>query len=196
MNPSSWNQRFWIAVIALIATFIALFLGAYQWKIIDSIWDPFFDRGTIQVLTSDLSHKFTRWIRIPDAILGAVAYWSDAVFALAGSKRRWQDRPWLVMIFSINVIPIGLVSFTLVILQGVIVKFWCTLCLTTATISLILILLAYNEVLSSLIYLYEVKKRGGWKIFWRAFWGIPSQEAIDAGIATLQKRYKNVGKNR
>lgn len=196
-NPSSWNQRIRIGVVALIATFIALYLGLYQWGVFETVWDPIFGDGTHKVLTSDVSHTFTSWIRIPDAILGAIAYLSDVVFALAGSERRWQDRPWLVVVFGIDVIPLGLVSFTLVILQGIAVKYWCFLCLMTAAISLILIILAYDEVLSSLIYLYEIKKRGTWKDLWWAFWGYPSEVALEAGEATLQKRRKNknVGKN-
>ena len=196
-NPSSWNQRIRIAIVALVATVIALYLGLYQWGVIDTVWEPIFDDGTIKVLTSDVSHTFTSWIRIPDAILGAVAYLSDVVFALGGSERRWQDRPWLVVVFGIDVIPLGLVSFTLIILQGIAVKYWCFLCLVTAIISLILIILAYDEVLSSLIYLYEIKKRGNWKDLWWAFWGYPSIAALKAGEATLQKRMKrkNVGKN-
>jgi hypothetical protein len=194
-NPSSWNQRLRVAVVALIATFIALYLGLYQWGIFPTVWDPFFGDGTKIVLTSDLSHTFTSWIRIPDAILGAIAYLSDVVFALAGSERRWQDRPWLVIVFGIDVIPLGLVSFTLVILQGIVVKYWCFLCLITAGISLILIILAYDEVLSSCIYLYELKKRGSWIDLWWGFWGYPSEIALEAGEATLQRRGKNVGKN-
>jgi uncharacterized membrane protein len=196
-NPSSWEQRIRIALIALVATLIALYLGLYQWRVIHTVWDPVFGDGTKNVLDSDLSHEFTNWIRIPDAILGVFAYASDIVFALAGSERRWQDRPWLVILFGIDVIPLGIVSITLVLLQGIVVKFWCFLCLTTALISLILIFLAYDEVVSSIIYLHEIKKRSSWKTVWWAFWGYPSKEAFDAGEATLQKRsQRNVGKNR
>lgn len=196
-NPSSWNQRVRIGLIALIAGFIALYLGLYQWRVIESVWDPIFGDGTKNVLDSDLSHQFTNWIRVPDAILGVFAYLSDAVFALAGSERRWQDRPWLVILFGIDVIPLGIISILLVILQGIAVKFWCFLCLVTAAISLILIIMAYDEVISSCIYLYEVKKRSDWKTVWWALWGYPSIEALQAGEATLQKRRKTnrVGKN-
>lgn len=197
-NPSSWNQRWRMAIIAFIAAVIALYLGLFQWGVISTVWDPLFGDGTKNVLTSDLSHEFTRWIRIPDAMLGVFAYISDVIFALAGSERRWQDRPWLVILFGIDVIPLGAVSVILVILQGVVVKYWCFLCLVTAAVSLILIFMAYDEVTSSLIYLYEVKKRGSWKTVWRAFWGFPSEEALAAGEATLKykiSRQKNVGKN-
>ncbi len=189
-NPSSWGQRVLIALIALVATFIALYLGLYQWGVIDWIWDPLFGNGSVNVLDSEVSHEITRWIRIPDAILGVFAYLSDAVFALAGSERRWQDRPWLVILFGIDVIPLGVVSIILVVLQGIAVKYWCFLCLVTACISLVLIILAYDEVVSSCIYLYEIKKRAGWKTLWWAFWGYPSPEAVAAGEATLNKRRK------
>jgi hypothetical protein len=194
-NPSSWNQRVRIGAIAMIATIIALYLGLYQWKFIATVWDPVFGDGTKNVLTSDVSHKLTSWIRIPDAILGVFAYLSDVVFALAGSERRWQDRPWLVILFGIDIIPIGIVSVILVILQGLVVKSWCFLCLITATISIILIFLAYDEVISSCIYLHEIKKRSNWKTLWWAFWGYPCKEAFDAGEATLQRKMGNVGKN-
>jgi hypothetical protein len=196
-NPSSWNQRLRIAAIALIAVLIALYLGIYQWRVVATAWDPIFGEGTMRVLDSEVSHELTSWIRLPDAILGVFAYVSDIVFALAGSERRWQDRPWLVIIFGIDVIPLGIVSIILVILQGIAVKFWCFLCLVTAGISLILIILAYDEVLSSCIYLYETKKRSNWKTLWWTLWGYPSQIAYEAGEATLDKRRKanRVGKN-
>lgn len=195
-NPSSWPQRWRIAYVSFVATAIALYLGLYQWKVIPFVWDPIFGEGTQRVLNSDVSHLFTSWIRIPDAMLGVFAYLSDAIFAIAGSERRWQDRPWLVILFGIDVIPLGIVSIILVILQGLVVQSWCFFCLVTAGISLTLIILAYDEVFSSCIYLYEIKKRGTWKHVWWAFWGYPTEEALAAGEATLQKRRgKYVGKN-
>ena len=131
-NPSSWNQRIAIALIAAVATLISLYLGLYQWQILPSVWDPVFGDGTKNVLTSPLSHEFTKWIRIPDAVLGVFAYFSDIIFSLAGSKDRWKDRPWLVILFGICVIPVGFVSVLLVILQGFVVKSWCFLCLAAA----------------------------------------------------------------
>ncbi len=190
-NPSSWKQRWRIANLGFVATFIALYLGLYQWKAISFIWDPFFGDGSMEVLTSDVSHEIIRFLRIPDALLGVLAYLSDVVFALAGSERRWQDRPWLVVLFGIDVIPLGAVSIILVLMQAFVVDHWCFLCLVTAAISLILIFLAYDEVISSCLYLYEIKKRAGWKTVWWAFWGYPSVEAHAAGEAMLQKRGGN-----
>lgn len=195
-NPSSWNQRIRMAIIALVATFIAFYLGLYQWGVLATVWDPLFGDGTKNVLTSDVSHQMTEIIRVPDAMLGTYAYLTDVIFALAGSERRWQDRPWLVILFGIDVIPLGIVSIILVLLQGLVVKSWCFLCLITALISLTLIFLAYDEVFSSCIYLYEVKKRASWKKVWWTFWGYPCLEAHEAGEATIQRKIKRVAKNR
>jgi hypothetical protein len=188
-NPSKWSQRIIICLIATPAAFIATYMGLYQWRLIDSVWDPFFGAQTMAVLDSDVSHKMKRWFLIPDAIFGAVAYLGDMIFALAGSTRRWQYRPWLVMIFGLDVIPLGIVSAVLVVLQGAVVGSWCTLCLVTAVISLVLVYLAYDEVWSCLIYLYRVWKRTHDKrLLWWTFWGWPSQEAHEVGREVARER--------
>lgn len=187
-NPSSWNQRIWIASIALVATLIALYLSLYQWRVISTVWDPLFGDGTKHVLDSDLSHEFTKWIGIPDAMLGVLAYFSDVVFALVGSKRRWQERPWLVILFGIDVIPLGLVSIILVLLQGIVIKSWCFLCLITALISVSLIFLAYDEVYSSCLYLYEIWKRSNFKTAWLAFLGYPCEESQAASEVIIRRK--------
>lgn len=188
-NPSKWSQRLKIVVIASVAVLIATYMGLYQWRLIDSVWDPVFGEQTIQVLDSDLSHKMSTWIGIPDSILGALAYLGDILFALAGSTRRWFDRPWLVVLFGIDVIPLGIVSALLVFMQGFVVGSFCFLCLITACISLILIFLAYDEVWSSVLFLYRVWKKGkSFSILWNTFWGRPSKIAHDVGRNMAARR--------
>lgn len=193
-NPSKWSQRVRVSLVASIGFLIAIYMGLFQWGLIDSAWDPVFGNQTEQVLTSDVSHTMSRWFLIPDAILGALAYLGDIVFALAGSTRRWQYRPWLVVLFGIDVIPLGIVSAILVVLQGTVVGAWCFLCLVTAAISLILILLAYDEVFSCLIYLYRVRKKSkNWHVLWHTFWGRPSEVARAAAQSMVEER--DVGKS-
>jgi hypothetical protein len=171
-NPSSWRHRVPICVLAGVAFLIATYMALYQWRLIGDVWDPVFGDQSRRVLDSDVSEKMRRWFRMPDAALGALAYLGDLLFGLAGSTRRWQDRPWLVLLFGLDVIPLGLVSAILVVLQGTTVGFWCFLCLVTAAISLVLVALAYDEVWSSLLFL-----RGVWRqsrsprAVWDAFWG-------------------------
>jgi Vitamin K epoxide reductase family len=182
-NPSSWRQRGTIALVAGIACAIAVYMGLYQWGLIGGVWDPLFGDQSAQVLDSEVSHQITRWVKIPDAILGALAYLGDVLFALAGSTRRWQFRPWLVVLFGLDVIPLGIVSALLVVAQGLVVGAWCFLCLVTAAISLVLVVLAYDEVWSCLRFLHRVRRRAGsGRALWDAFWGRPSAAAHGAGL--------------
>lgn len=192
-NPSKWSQRLTIAIVAMIATFIAIYMGLYQWRLIDTIWDPIFKDQSIKVLDSDVSHKITSWVHIPDSILGALAYLGDVIFALAGSTRRWYDRPWLVILFGLSVIPVGVVSATLIFLQGTVVGSWCFLCLVTGLISLLIIYFAYNEVWSSCIFLRRVWKRSGrFSVLWKTFWGRASLTAHEVANEMAEKHSKKV----
>lgn len=161
----------------MVAAGISAYLASYQYGLLDSIHDPVFGRGTARVLDSDVSHRMRGWVRLPDAALGVLAYLGDAIWGLAGSTRRWQFRPWLVIIFGIDVIPLGLVSAVLVLLQATVVGHWCLPCLITAAISLILVGLAYDEVRSTLGYLWRtwrMSERDA-RVLWRTFWGQPTE---------------------
>ncbi|MCI0382472.1 MAG: vitamin K epoxide reductase [Chlamydiae bacterium] len=188
-NPSKWSQRITICLVATIATLIAIYLGLYQWRLVDSIWDPIFGVQSMQVLDSDVSHELSRWFRIPDGIFGAWAYLGDIIFGLAGSTRRWYDRPWIVILFGFDVIPLGIVSAILVAMQGFVVGAFCTLCLATAVISIILVFLAYDEVWSCILLLYRVWKRSkNFRILWNTFWGHPSNIAYQIAGEMVKKR--------
>ncbi|NGX59558.1 MAG: hypothetical protein KR126chlam3_00710 [Chlamydiae bacterium] len=188
-NPSKWSQRLSIVAVAAIAVIIATYMGLYQWNLIESVWDPIFRNQSMLVLDSDVSQKITSWVMLPDSIFGALAYLGDIIFALAGSTRRWHDRPWLVIVFGLDVIPLGFVSAILIFMQGFVVGYWCFLCLVTAVISLILIVLAYDEVWSSLIFLRRVWKRSrNFPLLWNTFWGKPSKIAHEVGVEMAQRR--------
>lgn len=177
-NPSGWAQRAPICILAGTAAAIASYLAMYQMGLIDSVWDPFFGSGSEEVLDSDVATRLDRWLHIPDAALGAWGYLSEAVLGLVGSTRRWQHRPWMVILFGIDVIPLGGVSGILVLMQGFVVGSFCTLCLVTALISFVLIAFAYDEVWASLKYLHRVwTTHRSPKLLWRTFWGIGSNEA-------------------
>lgn len=177
-NPSAWSERIPICVLAAAGFGISTYLALYEWGLITSVWDPVFADGTRNVLTSDVSHRLYRWFGIPDAALGAVAYLGDAVLGLAGSTRRWQYRPWMVVLFGLDVIPLGAVSAILVLLQATLVGYWCFLCLVSAAISVTLIYFAYDEVWSSLLFLNRVWRRTQQVgVLWNVFWGRYAAEA-------------------
>lgn len=178
-NPSSWPQRLPICALAAVAGLIATYMALYQWRVVGSVWDPVFGEQTAKVLDSDVSEKMRHWMLVPDAALGAVGYFSEALLGLAGSTRRWQFRPWLVILFGIDVIPLGIVSVILVVLQGTVVGFWCFPCLVTAAISVLLVYWAYDEVWSSLRFLKQVWDRTHDRtVLWRTFWGGAPPEAV------------------
>lgn len=178
-NPSSMKQRLRIAALALLAAGIALYMGAFQWGWVGSVWDPVFGTGSETVLESTESRTMHRLFGIPDAVFGAWAYATEAVLAFAGSTRRWQFRPWLVLLFGLDVIPLGIVSSALVVLQAVSVGAWCLPCLVTAAISLLLVVMAYDEIWSSILFLRETWKREpDPKALWNTVWGRPSPTAV------------------
>lgn len=171
-NPSSWSQRLPIVALALFACGVSVYLALYQWRLIPGVWDPIFGDGSEKVLDSHASEQMRRWVRMPDAALGAIGYLSEAVFGLAGSTRRWQYRPWLVLLFGLDVIPLGIVSVVLVVVQGVVVGAWCTLCLVTAVVSLILVFMAYDEVWASILFLRRTwRATRDWSVLWTVFRG-------------------------
>lgn len=188
-NPSGWRQRIPICILATVAFVIAAYLALYQWRLIGSVWDPLFGPQTQAVLDSDVSERMRYWMGIPDAALGAFAYLGDSVFGLAGSTRRWQYRPWLVILFGLDVIPLGIVSAILVVMQGAVVGEWCFLCLVTAAISLVLVYLAYDEVWSCLRYLHVVWTRTrSYSVLWNTIWGRASSDAAQAAESFLLMR--------
>lgn len=187
-NPSAWSQRIPICILAFVAAAISAHLALYQWGFIDNAYDPVFGDSSNKVLKSDAANAMFRVLGIHDAALGVLAYLGDAILGFAGSTRRWQYRPWLVVLFGIDVIPLGIVSVVLVLCQAVIIGEWCFLCLVTAAISLILVYWAWDEVRVSLAYLLNVwKQHHDKRLLWDAFWG-RRNEQIDAAAEQLLSR--------
>ena len=167
-NPSTWAQRLPIVALALLGFAVAMYLSLYQWRVIASVWEPFFGDGSRQILNSWVSHV----LPVPDAFLGALSYLVDAVTGVIGGRKRWRTMPWIVVVFGLAVGPLGAISILLVILQPVLFDSWCTLCLASAAISLAMIGPAMDEFLASLQYLRSVYDENG--SVWRAFWGLDS----------------------
>src|SRR5690606_33098326 len=131
-NPSTWDQRIPIIILAIVGTGIATYLALYQLEIMPTVWEPFFGRGSEKILNSSISNI----LPIPDAALGAIAYLVDVIAGVIGGSGRWRKMPWIVVVFGLAVGPLGLVSILLVILQPVLFDSWCTLCLASAVVSL------------------------------------------------------------
>ena len=163
-SPSDWIQRGPIIAMAFVGFFLSRYLAAYQLGHIAYPWDPFFGDGTRRVLESEVSKAWP----IPDAGLGAASYMIEALSGFMGGQNRWRTMPWMVLMFGVLVVPLGIVSIVLVILQPVAVGAWCTLCLVTAVAMLLMISPAVDEVVATGQFLLRVRREG--QPFWRTFW--------------------------
>jgi nucleoside-diphosphate-sugar epimerase/uncharacterized membrane protein len=163
-NPSSWPQRAPIIALALVGFFLSRQMTAFQLGHVATLTDPFFGLGTVRVLTSDVSRAFP----IPDAGLGAFAYMVEFLMGFMGDKRRWRTMPWMVTFFGILVVPLGVVSVTLIILQPIAVGAWCTPCLVAAAAMLIMITLTLDEVVAMCQFLVQARREG--QPLWPTFW--------------------------
>jgi len=153
-SPSAWNRRLVIVALAAVDFALAGHMALYQWSVIDTVWDPVFGtEQSQQVLNSSVSEAFRGVFTIPDAALGAIAYLAEVVLGLVGSRQRWRRLPWLVVVFALNALAVTLVGLGLVVLQAVVVQAWCLLCLITAALSLLMLLLALPEARASIAVL-------------------------------------------
>ena len=140
-------------------------MAAFQLGHILYPWDPFFGDSTRRVLTSDISKAFP----VSDAGLGALSYLLDALAGLIGGRQRWRTMPWMVVLFGFFIIPPGVTSIVLVILQPVSIGAWCTLCLTASVVMLLMVSPALDEVIATGQFLLRTKREGGnvWRALWR-----------------------------
>lgn len=165
VNPSAWIERLPIVVLGFIGLVIATYLAAFQYGLISTVWEPFFGDGSRRILTSKVSDV----LPIKDAALGALGYLADVGSGVAYGQDRWRTHPWVVIIFGFFVGPLGAGSILLVILQPVLIGAFCTLCLVTALISVLMIGPAMDEVLASFQLLKRASDDG--RSVWDAFWG-------------------------
>jgi uncharacterized membrane protein len=193
MDGAPFNpKRVVIGSLGAVALLIALYLGLYQWGFIDKIPDPLFGNQVEKVLNSDLSHILRRWFRIPDGIMGAIVYLGVVVFSLAGSNRRWQERPWLVLLMGMNLIGLEIASLSLIFAQAALIKSWCFFCLVNALIAQILLVLAYEELMASASFLFAIwKENRDLRLLFNTFLGKASFVAYKTGEELLQKRRVN-----
>jgi hypothetical protein len=170
LNPSTWQQRIPIVVLALVGAAAAGWLTLYQQGYTDSVFEPFFGDGTRSIVReSGFSQAFERF-PIGDAALGFLGYVADAVAGVIGGTDRWRTMPWIVIVFGAFVGPFGAVSVMLTIFQPVLYGSFCTLCLVSGVVSLAMIGPGLDEVLASLQHLRRERARG--RSTWRTFWGM------------------------
>lgn len=161
-SPSAWSQRIPIILLAWVGFHISRYLTAYQLGHIDNVWEPFFlggpdpQNGTEEIITSSVSEAWP----VPDAGLGALTYALEILTGLMGSARRWRTMPWLVVLFGIMIVPLGVVSITFIIIQPIVIGTWCTLCLIGAAAMLLQIPYSLDELVATGQFLMRRKRAG------------------------------------
>jgi len=162
-SPSGWSQRLPIIILAVFGFMVSRYLCAYQLGHIDGIWEPFFagalpdaKNGTEEIITSSVSRAWP----VPDAGLGALTYALEILTGVMGSARRWRTMPWLVLLFGLMIVPLGIVSIFFIIIQPVLLGTWCSLCLITAAAMLIQIPYSVDEIVATCQFLRRRMKAG------------------------------------
>ncbi|MCE0724424.1 MULTISPECIES: vitamin K epoxide reductase family protein [Legionella] len=162
-SPSSWFQRLPIIILAYIGFFISRYMTAYQLGHIDHVWEPFFmgylpdaKNGTEEIITSSISKAFP----VPDAGLGAAVYILEILTGIIGGSNRWRTMPWLVLLFGIMIVPLGIVSISFIVIQPILLNTWCTLCLIAAVAMLIQVPYSFDELIATSAFLWRRWKAG------------------------------------
>ncbi|HEY8130772.1 MAG TPA: NAD-dependent epimerase/dehydratase family protein [Thermoanaerobaculia bacterium] len=167
-SPSTYLQRLPIVALGAFGFFIARTLAAYQLGHIDGVWEPFFSgeagrNGTEFIITSQVSKAWP----IADGGLGAVTYMLEVLMGVMGDRSRWRTMPWMVAMFGIVVVPLGVVSIYFIIIQPIVIGTYCSLCLLAALAMLIMIPYSLDELVAMGQFLVQSHRRG--EPFWRTF---------------------------
>lgn len=131
------GHRTRIVALALAGAAVATYLTLAQTGAIDHAWDPFFGDGSDRVLHSAVS----RSLPFPDAALGLVAYLAEAALGVTDTGDTWDRRPLLPLAFDLVGLGLGVAAGVLVVLQATVVGHWCSACLLSAAISLLIVAL-------------------------------------------------------
>jgi nucleoside-diphosphate-sugar epimerase/uncharacterized membrane protein len=161
-NPSEWSQRLPIIALALLGLYISRYLAAYQLGHVEAVWDPIFmggpapANGTEEIITSSVSRAWP----VPDAAVGALTYILEIITGIVGGRTRWRTMPWLVVLFGLMIVPLGIVSIAFIIIQPIVIGTWCALCLIGAAAMLIQIPYSIDELLATCQFLRRRRRLG------------------------------------
>ena len=167
-SPSTYLQRIPMIALGLIGFVLARILAAYQLGHVDWVWEPFFAgdesrNGSELIITSEVSKAWP----VADGALGAMTYMFEVLMGIMGGRSRWRTMPWMVVLFGIAVVPLGVVSIYFIIIQPIVIGTYCTLCLITAAGMLLMIPLSLDELVAMGQFLRLNTRRG--RPFWRSF---------------------------
>lgn len=157
-NPTSFRRRILLAGLASVGLLVATYLVLYQFRLYDSVWDPF---DAEKVL--DLTYP------IPDALAGVLAYGTELVLLALGGRDRWRSLPWVCLVLGAVLTLGAVVSIGLIIVQPTVAGAWCLLCLVSAALSLALFGLGIGEARAAWQFIARERRLGA--ELGDAFWG-------------------------
>lgn len=162
-NPSDWAQRMPIIVLALVGLYVSRYLAGYQLGHLPGLWDPFFAgaptdprNGTEEIVTSWVSTAFP----VSDAALGGYTYLLEILTGVVGSRQRWRTMPWLVLLFGLMIVPLGMTTIAFIVIQPVVLGTWSTLALVGAAAVLLQIPYSLDELLATCQFLRRRARAG------------------------------------
>ena len=162
-NPSGWAQRLPIIVLALLGLYVSRYLAGYQLGYVPGLWEPFFEgsatdprNGTEEIVTSWISTAFP----VSDAALGGYTYLLEILTGLVGSRRRWRTAPWLVLLFGLMIVPLGMTTILFIVIQPVLLGTWSTLALVGGAAVLLQIPYSLDELLATCQFLRRRAQAG------------------------------------
>jgi uncharacterized membrane protein len=168
-NPSAWRERLPLVALAALGFAAAFYTGFYQLGIIPHFWDPFFGEHSSYLVTHS---AVSRMLPFPDGLLGLLGYFCDMLLGSLGGPDRWWRMPWAVLAFGATITGLAVVGVLLTITMGTPVHHWCTVCLVSASISVLIFGLGIGEVLPALQYLKRVyEETHSLEADWLAIWG-------------------------
>jgi uncharacterized membrane protein len=146
-SPSAWSERGPLLCLAALGLLISAYLGAVQLRLIAQPWDPIFGHAS----SDRVLHSFIeRYLPVPDAVLGVFGYAADLITGGLGGSDRWREWPGIVLLFGLVIFGLALVSTLLIMMQTFYLHAWCTLCLCSALLSLVIYALGSHEVFATI----------------------------------------------
>jgi hypothetical protein len=131
-NPSRWPKRLLVLALAATGGAISTYLALYQLDILADVWEPIFGTGSHCVLKESM---IARWSPVPDAAVGAVAYFFEAAVDLIGGANRWRTKPWAAVVTGGVAFALAAGGLVLTVCQPLMCGTFCTLCLASAVCS-------------------------------------------------------------
>lgn len=163
-NPSEWTQRLPIIVLAIAGLYFSRYLAAYQLGHIPSLWDPFFSASSAQDPRNGTEDIVTSWVSrawpVSDAAVGGYTYALEIVTGLVGSRLRWRTMPWLVVLFGLMIVPLGITSIAFIIIQPIAIGTWSIVALIGAAAVLVQIPYSLDELLATLQFIRRRARAG------------------------------------